>query len=178
VPGTFYITTPIYYVNDMPHIGHIYTTVMADVLARYRRMRGARVHFLTGTDEHGQKIARAARDQGIEPIQLADRVVERYNHLWNVLEISNDDFIRTTEPRHEKAVSEIIRRINERGDIYKGSYEGWYSSGGGLRTRLAGRRRPRHHDRLRGRAVGGAELLLPAVGVAGPAARTPRQSLR
>jgi methionyl-tRNA synthetase len=129
VPESFYITTPIYYVNDMPHIGHIYTTVMADILARYRRMRGARVHFLTGTDEHGQKIARAARDQGIEPIQLADRVVERYNHLWSVLEISNDDFIRTTEPRHQRAVSEIIRRINERGDIYKGSYEGWYSSG-------------------------------------------------
>jgi methionyl-tRNA synthetase len=129
VPDSFYITTPIYYVNDMPHIGHIYTTVMADILARYRRMRGARVHFLTGTDEHGQKIARAARDQGIEPIQLADRVVERYNHLWSVLEISNDDFIRTTEPRHKRAVSEIIRRINERGDIYKGSYEGWYSSG-------------------------------------------------
>jgi methionyl-tRNA synthetase len=129
VPETFYITTPIYYVNDMPHIGHIYTTVMADILARYRRLRGARVHFLTGTDEHGQKIARAARDQGIEPIQLADRVVDRYNHLWSVLEISNDDFIRTTEPRHEKAVSEIIRRISERGDIYKGSYEGWYSSG-------------------------------------------------
>ena len=129
MPESFYITTPIYYVNDMPHIGHIYTTVMADILARYRRLRGARVHFLTGTDEHGQKIARAARDQGIEPIQLADRVVDRYNHLWSVLEISNDDFIRTTEPRHEKAVSEIIRRINERGDIYKGSYEGWYSSG-------------------------------------------------
>jgi methionyl-tRNA synthetase len=129
VPESFYITTPIYYVNDMPHIGHIYTTVMADILARYRRLRGARVHFLTGTDEHGQKIARAARDQGIEPIELADRVVERYNHLWSVLEISNDDFIRTTEPRHKKAVSEIIRRINERGDIYKGSYEGWYSSG-------------------------------------------------
>jgi methionyl-tRNA synthetase len=129
VPESFYITTPIYYVNDMPHIGHIYTTVMADILARYRRMRGARVHFLTGTDEHGQKIARAARDQGIEPIQLANRVVERYNHLWSVLEISNDDFIRTTEPRHQRAVSEIIRRINEQDDIYKGSYEGWYSSG-------------------------------------------------
>jgi methionyl-tRNA synthetase len=129
VPDTFYITTPIYYVNDMPHIGHIYTTVMADVLARYRRLRGARVHFLTGTDEHGQKIAKAARDQGVEPIQLADRVVERYNHLWNVLEISNDDFIRTTETRHTRAVTDIIRRITAAGDIYKGSYEGWYSPG-------------------------------------------------
>jgi methionyl-tRNA synthetase len=129
VPETFYITTPIYYVNDMPHIGHIYTTVMADVLARYRRLRGARVHFLTGTDEHGQKIAKAARDQGVEPIQLADRVVERYNHLWSVLEISNDDFIRTTETRHTRAVTDIIRRITAAGDIYKGSYEGWYSPG-------------------------------------------------
>jgi len=129
VPDTFYITTPIYYVNDMPHIGHIYTTVMADIVARYRRLRGARVHFLTGTDEHGQKIAKAARDQGIEPIQLADRVVERYNHLWSVLEISNDDFIRTTEARHKRAVTEIIRRISASGDIYSGSYEGWYSPG-------------------------------------------------
>jgi len=129
VPENFYITTPIYYVNDMPHIGHIYTTAMADLFARYHRMRGARVHFLTGTDEHGQKIARSARDQGITPIQLADRVVERYHQLWRDLEISNDDFIRTTEPRHAKSVEEIIRRINAAGDIYKGEYEGWYSAG-------------------------------------------------
>ena len=129
MPENFYITTPIYYVNDMPHIGHIYTTVMADVLARYHRLQGDRVHFLTGTDEHGQKIAKAARDQGIEPIRLADRVVERYDHLWSVLEISNDDFIRTTETRHKRAVTEIIRRITAAGDIYKGSYEGWYSPG-------------------------------------------------
>ncbi len=125
----FYITTPIYYVNDMPHIGHIYTTAMADLFARYHRMRGANVHFLTGTDEHGQKIARSARDQGIEPIELADRVVERYHQLWRDLEISNDDFIRTTEPRHTRGVEEIIRRIDEAGDIYKGEYEGWYSAG-------------------------------------------------
>lgn len=129
MPENFYITTPIYYVNDMPHIGHIYTTAMADLFARYHRMRGARVHFLTGTDEHGQKIARSARDQGITPIQLADRVVERYHQLWRDLEISNDDFIRTTEPRHAKSVEEIIRRINAAGDIYKGEYEGWYSAG-------------------------------------------------
>ena len=126
---TYYITTPIYYVNDMPHIGHIYTTVMADILARYHRLRGRRVHFLTGTDEHGQKIARSARDQGIEPIELADKVVERYHQLWRLLDISNDDFIRTTEQRHKTGVSEIIRRITEAGDIYKGEYEGWYSAG-------------------------------------------------
>src|SRR5688572_27848597 len=100
----FYITTPIYYVNDLPHIGHIYTTVVADVLARYRRMAGDEVRFLTGTDEHGQKIERAASKDGLTPIALADRVVARYHELWRRLEISHDDFIRTTEPRHERAV--------------------------------------------------------------------------
>jgi len=126
VSGKYYITTPIYYVNDMPHIGHIYTTVMADIFARYQRLNGAEVRFLTGTDEHGQKIEKAAHDQGIEPIQLADRVVARYHALWKTLEISHDDFIRTTEPRHQRAVAEIIRRISDAGDIYRGEYEGWY----------------------------------------------------
>ena len=125
----FYITTPIYYVNDMPHIGHIYTTVMADVIARYQRMCGRDVYFLTGTDEHGQKIEKAARKQDIRPVELADRVVARYHQLWRALEISHDDFIRTTESRHQRAVAEIIRRIQAAGDIYKGSYEGWYSTG-------------------------------------------------
>ncbi len=125
----YYITTPIYYVNDMPHIGHIYTTVMADLFARYHRLRGHKVHFLTGTDEHGQKIARSARDQAIEPIELADRVVERYHQLWRDLNISNDDFIRTTEARHRRGVWEMISRITAAEDIYKGEYEGWYSSG-------------------------------------------------
>ncbi|MBD3872095.1 MAG: methionine--tRNA ligase [Acidobacteria bacterium] len=123
---SYYITTPIYYVNDMPHIGHIYTTVMADIFARYKRLAGADVRFLTGTDEHGQKIEKAAGEQGIEPIQLADRVVARYHALWKTLEISHDDFIRTSEPRHQNAVAEIIRRITDAGDIYKGEYEGWY----------------------------------------------------
>ena len=122
----YYITTPIYYVNDMPHIGHIYTTVMADIFARYKRLVGAEVRFLTGTDEHGQKIEKAAKEQGIEPIQLADRVVARYHSLWKTLEISHDDFIRTSEPRHKRAVAEIVRRITAAGDIYAGEYEGWY----------------------------------------------------
>ncbi|NOZ95562.1 MAG: methionine--tRNA ligase [Acidobacteria bacterium] len=126
---TYYITTPIYYVNDLPHIGHIYTTVMADILARYHRMAGRDVRFLTGTDEHGQKIERAAAAQGIRPIELADRVVARYHHLWEQLEISHDDFIRTTEPRHQRGVTEIIRRIQAKGDIYKGEYSGWYCAG-------------------------------------------------
>lgn len=129
MPDTYFITTPIYYVNDLPHIGHIYTTVMADIFARHHRMLGENVRFLTGTDEHGQKIERAARDQGIAPVELADRVVERYLHLWKVLEISYDDFIRTSEPRHQAAVSTIIQRIAANGDIYKGKYTGWYCSG-------------------------------------------------
>jgi methionyl-tRNA synthetase len=126
VTERYYITTPIYYVNDMPHIGHIYTTVMADIFARYKRLTGAEVRFLTGTDEHGQKIEKAAHDQGVEPIQLADRVVARYHSLWKTLEISHDDFIRTSEARHKLGVTEIIRRITEAGDIYRGEYEGWY----------------------------------------------------
>jgi len=128
VSASYYITTPIYYVNDMPHIGHIYTTVMADVFARYQRLSGANVRFLTGTDEHGQKIDKAARAQGIEPIALADRVVARYHDLWKTLEISHDDFIRTTEARHRRSVAEIIRRITAAGDIYKGEYTGWYDA--------------------------------------------------
>jgi len=128
VSDTFFITTPIYYVNDMPHIGHIYTTVMADAFARYQRLRGKKVFFLTGTDEHGQKIEKAAAAQGIQPIELADRVVARYHDLWKLLNISHDDFIRTSEDRHKKAVAAIIERITEAGDIYKGDYEGWYDA--------------------------------------------------
>src|SRR3954451_12495815 len=114
----FYVTTPIYYVNDLPHIGHIYTTVVADTLARYRRLAGDDVRFLTGTDEHGQKIEQAARDAGLAPLALADRVVARYHQLWTRLGISNDDFVRTTEPRHRLGVEDIIRRIDRAGDFY------------------------------------------------------------
>jgi methionyl-tRNA synthetase len=128
VSDTFYITTPIYYVNDMPHIGHIYTTVMADALARYHRLKGNKVYFLTGTDEHGQKIEKAAHSQGIAPIELADRVVARYHDLWKLLDISHDDFIRTSQDRHKRGVAEIISRIAASGDIYKGEYEGWYDA--------------------------------------------------
>jgi len=126
---TFYVTTPIYYVNDLPHIGHIYTTVVADVVARYKRMRGYDVRFLTGTDEHGQKIVKAAQAQGITARELADRVVGRYPPLWQLLGITNDDFIRTTEARHREGVHEMIRRMEARGDIYKGNYGGWYCAG-------------------------------------------------
>lgn len=101
---TFYITTPIYYVNDKPHIGHAYTTVAADVIARYKRMCGYDVMFLTGTDEHGQKMEQAASKQGVKPIELANANMARFNDLWKVLNISNDDFIRTTEERHKKTL--------------------------------------------------------------------------
>ncbi|OYW00290.1 MAG: methionine--tRNA ligase, partial [Acidobacteria bacterium 37-71-11] len=126
---TFYITTPIYYVNDLPHIGHIYTTVVADTVARYKRMCGFDVRFLTGTDEHGQKMERSARARGVEPKALADQVVRRYHELWQQLEITNDDFIRTTDARHHAGVHALIARMQAKGDIYKGSYEGWYCAG-------------------------------------------------
>lgn len=123
---TFYVTTPIYYVNDVPHIGHAYTTIAADVISRFRRLCGDKVFFLTGTDEHGQKIERVATASGEKPIELADRVVLRFKGLWERLNIINDDFIRTTEERHKKAVIELFRRVSDRGDIYLGEYEDWY----------------------------------------------------
>jgi methionyl-tRNA synthetase len=125
----FYLTTPIYYVNDEPHIGHTYTTVVADAVARYRRATGWDVRFLTGTDEHGQKIERAAAKLGIPPIELADRVVSRYRELWKRLSISHDDFIRTTEPRHRLGVDRLIERMTAAGDVYLGDYDGMYCAG-------------------------------------------------
>ncbi|MEO8216289.1 MAG: class I tRNA ligase family protein, partial [Acidobacteriota bacterium] len=126
----FYISTAIHYVNDLPHIGHIYENVVGDVIARHRRAAGDDVFFLTGTDEHGQKIERSASKQGILPIELADRVVAVHQELWKRLGISNDDFIRTTEARHRFSVYELIRRIGERmpDDIYLGEHSGWYCS--------------------------------------------------
>ncbi|HRR14567.1 MAG TPA: class I tRNA ligase family protein, partial [Thermoanaerobaculia bacterium] len=124
--GHFYVTTPIYYVNDLPHIGHIFSTVVADTVARYRRLAGDEVFFLTGTDEHGQNIERAAAQQGVRPIELADRVVSRYHDLWRRFGMSHDGFIRTTEPRHRRGVEELIRRIEAAGDLYVAPHEGWY----------------------------------------------------
>jgi methionyl-tRNA synthetase len=122
----FYITTPIYYVNDVPHIGHAYTTIVADVLARWHRLSGEDVFFLTGTDDHGKKVATAAKEAGKTPQAFTDSVVKRYHEAWKRLDISNDDFIRTTEKRHEKVVVEVIHLLQKSGDIYKGQYEGWY----------------------------------------------------
>ena len=123
---TFYVTTPIYYVNDVPHIGHAYTTIIADALARYQRLCGKKVYFLTGTDEHGQKIEKAASEKGLRPKELADRVVVRFKELWQKLNISYDYFIRTTEEFHEKGVQKIFKMLLDKGDIYKGTYQGWY----------------------------------------------------
>jgi methionyl-tRNA synthetase len=122
----FYITTPIYYVNDVPHIGHTYTTIIADALNRFQKLLGNKVFFLTGTDEHGQKVEKAATERGLKPIELADQVVGRYKDLWRALNISYDFFIRTTEPFHEKGVQKIFKKLIEKGDIYKGIYKGWY----------------------------------------------------
>ena len=124
---TFYLTTPIYYVNDKPHIGHAYTTILADVLARYYRNAGRETFFLTGLDEHGQKVQQAAEDRGIEPQQHCDEMAPRFIDLWEKLHISYDDFIRTTENRHKKIVQMFLQKIYDAGDIYEDEYEGLYS---------------------------------------------------
>jgi len=123
---TFYITTPIYYPSDKLHIGHSYTTVAADAMARFKRLTGYDVMFLTGTDEHGQKIQRKAEDKGTTPKEYVDEIVAGIEKLWKHMDISNDDFIRTTEPRHIKAVQKIFEKLYRQGDIYKSYYEGWY----------------------------------------------------
>jgi methionyl-tRNA synthetase len=125
-PNKFYITTPIYYVNARPHIGHTYTTVVCDAIARRQRMMGVDTWFLTGTDEHGQKIERSAAAAGCSPKAFADRVSGEFRALWERMKITNDDFIRTTEPRHVRGVQALFTRLQERGYIYKGSYSGQY----------------------------------------------------
>ena len=123
----YYLTTPIYYVNDIPHVGHAYTTLAADVLARFKRLDGHDVFFLTGTDEHGQKVEKAARDAGMEPQDFTDKVSANFRELTRVMGISNDDFIRTTEPRHYAASQELWRRLAANGALYLGDYAGWYA---------------------------------------------------
>ena len=122
----YYITTPIYYPSAKLHIGHTYCTTIADSLARFHRLRGADVFFLTGSDEHGQKIQRAAEAKGVKPIEYVDEIVALFQQLWKKLNISNDDFIRTTEKRHEKVVQALMQKSYDNGDIYKGEYKGWY----------------------------------------------------
>lgn len=123
---TYYVTTPIYYPSDKLHIGHAYTTVAADTIARYKKMQGYDTMFLTGSDEHGQKIERKAEEAGQETREYVDQIVETFKELWNKLDIDYDYFIRTTEERHEKVVQKIFKKLYDKGDIYKGNYEGWY----------------------------------------------------
>ncbi|MGH2911444.1 MAG: methionine--tRNA ligase [Solirubrobacteraceae bacterium] len=123
---SFYVTTPIYYVNAAPHLGHAYTTIAGDVLARHHRQRGEEVFFLTGTDEHGEPVADAAHALGVEPKELADRNSERFRALAPRIDASNDFFIRTTDPEHMKVVQDVLSRVRENGHVYMGTYEGWY----------------------------------------------------
>ena len=125
-PDTFYITTPIYYGNVQPHIGHAYTTILADVLAQYHRLLDVPTHFLTGTDEHGQKVQQAAEKKGITPQEQCDQTVVRFQELWKRLDIQHDDFIRTTEPRHKQVVQAVLQELFDRDEIYRAEYDGWY----------------------------------------------------
>jgi methionyl-tRNA synthetase len=122
----YYVTTPIYYVNGEPHLGHAYTTIAADVLARHMRQRGEEVFFLTGTDEHGEPVTQAAEKLGITPRELGDRNAGRFKELASRLNVTNDFFIRTTDPEHAEVVAEVVQRIHDNGHVYEGTYEGWY----------------------------------------------------
>jgi len=126
---TFYLTTPIYYVNALPHLGHAYTMVAADAMARWHRLLGERVWFLTGTDEHGDKIAQEAARAGVPPLAYADRISDAFRQTWRDLGITNDDFIRTTEPRHQRVVQQILQTLWDKGEIYLGRYGGQYCYG-------------------------------------------------
>ena len=127
--STFYISTPIYYVNDVPHIGHAYTTINADAFARWHRLLGDETMFLTGTDEHGLKIQRSAEENGITPLEQADKTSVAFRDAWELLGISNDDFIRTTEDRHHHAVQTLMQKVYDNGYIYSDTYEGLYCVG-------------------------------------------------
>ena len=122
----FYLTTPIYYVNSVPHLGHAYTTLACDILARYKRQQGVDVRYLTGTDEHGANIEKSAAAQGVSPKEWTDRVSAQYKELWKILNISYDDFIRTTDVNHEHVVQAVFEKLLKSGDIYLGSYSGKY----------------------------------------------------
>ena len=124
---SYYLTTPIYYVNDKPHIGHAYTTLACDALARFKRLDGYDVMFLTGTDEHGQKVQKSAEDKGVDPKTFTDKVSQNFRDLTKTLGFTNDDFIRTTEDRHYAACQKLWQTLIDNGDIYLGSYAGWYA---------------------------------------------------
>ena len=125
--STYYITTPIYYVNDVPHIGHAYTTLACDVIARFKRLDEYEVFFLTGTDEHGQKVETAAKNNGVNPKEFVDKVSENFKNLLNCMNFSNDSFIRTTEEKHIKSCQKIWEKLLSNGNIYLDKYSGWYA---------------------------------------------------
>ena len=176
----FYITTAISYVNGVPHLGHAYEAIATDVIARHRRQIGEDVFFLTGTDEHGEPVADAARALGIEPQELADRNSARFEALMPQLEISNDFFIRTTDERHKQRVAQVLQHVHDRGYTYEGTYEGWYCPRcADFKVEneiLEGNRCPIHEYRADARA--GAELVLPAVGLPGAARAALRRAAR
>ncbi|MAH49512.1 methionine--tRNA ligase [Candidatus Pacearchaeota archaeon] len=125
----FYVTTPVYYPNDIPHIGHAYTTIAADIVARFHKLKGEDVFFLTGTDDHGKKIVQAAKKAGLPPKEFIDKLIPKFKQAWKKLNIKYDRFIRTTDKDHEKIVQEILQKVFNKGDIYKGEYEGYYCTG-------------------------------------------------
>ena len=125
--STYYITTPIYYVNDVPHIGHAYTTLACDVIARFKRLDEYEVFFLTGTDEHGQKVETAAKNNGVNPKEFVDKVSKNFENLLNCMNFSNDSFIRTTEEKHIKSCQKIWEKLLSNGNIYLDKYSGWYA---------------------------------------------------
>jgi methionyl-tRNA synthetase len=127
--GRFYVTTPIYYVNAEPHLGHAYTTIVADVLRRFHHMLGYETYFVTGTDEHGDKVLRAARENGMEPKAFVDKMSQCFRDLWPKLHCEPDRFIRTTEPEHVRVVQLILQKVYDAGDIYFAPYEGLYCTG-------------------------------------------------
>ena len=167
---SFFITTPIYYVNAKPHLGTAYSTILCDVEARYRRATGYDVKFLTGMDEHGEKVAEAAAAHGMTPQEWCDSQAPFFKDLWRQLEISNDDFIRTTEQRQHDAVQYLWERMKESGYLYKGSYDGWYcvpEETYFTETQVA----PLPRLRPPARARAGGVLLLQALRVTGPPAQ-------
>ncbi|HET7483720.1 MAG TPA: methionine--tRNA ligase [Actinomycetota bacterium] len=127
--AVFYLTTPIYYVNDLPHLGHAYTTIASDLICRFHRLEGRAVHFLTGTDEHGEKLLRTAESKGLAPKEWTDQIVPRWTEVWKALDITNDDFIRTTEERHEGPVQKFVQALYDKDEIYLGTYKGLYCVG-------------------------------------------------
>ena len=160
---SFYVTTPIYYVNAEPHLGHAYTTIGADILARHMRQRGEDVFFLTGVDEHGEPVAQAAERLGVTPRELADKNSQRFLDLMPKIDVSNDFFIRTSDPEHVAKVQEVMQLVHDNGHVYQGTYEGFYCPRC-ADFKTATRARPRQHlpdPRDRARAGDRAELVLP-----------------